>query len=138
MPYIKLYYHFVWATAKREPFITPEVEPALHRYLTQKVHEQKAYLHIVNGMPDHIHLIASLPPTLRVSDFVQILKGGSSHFVSTELQIPFAWQKGYSAFTISEPNLPKAIEYVLHQKTHHATGTTFAVYEPDDAPTDET
>lgn len=41
MPYIKLYYHFVWATAKREPFITPEVEPALHRYLTQKVHDQR-------------------------------------------------------------------------------------------------
>jgi REP element-mobilizing transposase RayT len=30
-------------------------------------------------MPDHIHLIASLPPTLSVSKAFNLLKGVSSH-----------------------------------------------------------
>ena len=28
--YTELFYHFVWATKRRQPFITPEVEPPLY------------------------------------------------------------------------------------------------------------
>ncbi len=137
MPYIKLYYHFVWATDKREPFITPDIESPLYRYLSQKTCDQKAHLFAINGMPDHIHMIVALPPSARVAEFVQILKGSSSHFVTAEFKTVFAWQKGYSAFTINEPGLKKAIQYVLNQKTHHATGKTIRLYEPDEMRDDE-
>lgn len=30
-------------------------------------------------MPDHVHLIAGIPPTMSVSDALRILKGGSAY-----------------------------------------------------------
>ena len=35
----------------------------------------------------------------------------------------FAWQDGYSAFTVSHSGLEKVIEYIRGQKEHHKTMT---------------
>jgi REP element-mobilizing transposase RayT len=36
MPFWRLHYHLVWATKKRIPLITPDVESELHGYLIGK------------------------------------------------------------------------------------------------------
>ncbi len=34
--YTELFYHFVWATKLRAPYVTPDVEQSLHDFLRHK------------------------------------------------------------------------------------------------------
>ena len=40
----------------------------------------KAKLYRIGGMPDHIHMLVSIPPTVAVSEFVRGLKFASSDY----------------------------------------------------------
>jgi putative transposase len=79
MPFWRIYYHLVWATQDRQPFITSALEPHLFAYLVRKATEQDAYVYAIDGWSDHIHLIVSIPPKVAVADFVKRLKGASAH-----------------------------------------------------------
>jgi putative transposase len=125
----RLLYHLVWTTKERAMLITPAMEPFIYQRLAAKCHDLGGYAFAVNGMPDHIHVITSIPPTVTVSQFLGDLKGASSRLVSLEFKIQFAWQRGYGAFTISQPNLKKAVQYVENQKEHHRTGKIIYDYE---------
>jgi putative transposase len=132
MPYWRLYYHLVWTTKKRLPLLTPEVERWLFPYLHDKVEAIGGSLYAVNGCLDHIHIAASIPPKMSISEFVKSLKGSSS-FDIKKLTITnnyFAWQESYSVFTISEKVLDRVVTYIKNQKEHHQNETTISLYEP--------
>jgi REP element-mobilizing transposase RayT len=123
MAYWRLFYHLVWATKGRAALLVPEIEDPLYRALIHKADELRGFVFAANGMPDHAHLVTSIPPSIAPSDFVKHLKGSSSRFVHLEFGVPFDWQAGYGLFTISERNLDQAIDYVRRQKEHHRLGT---------------
>ena len=70
---------------------------------------------------DHIHILASLPPTLSVSDALQCIKGSSSRWVNEggSLKAHFEWQRGYGAFTVSESMIKTVSRYIENQEDHH-------------------
>jgi putative transposase len=75
-------------------------------------------------MPDHIHLIVSIPPKISIAEFVKNLKGGSSrHLNQTFVSQTFEWQREYGVFTLGGKQLDEAITYVTHQKQHHTDGS---------------
>ena len=37
----------------------------------------------IGGMPDHVHILASLPKTMSLSDFVRTIKAQSSKWIKT-------------------------------------------------------
>ncbi len=76
---------------------------------------------VVGGMPDHIHLLASLPASMSIADFVRTVKSKSSKWIKTldESYSLFAWQNGYGAFSVSPSLLPRTREYILNQTEHH-------------------
>jgi REP element-mobilizing transposase RayT len=137
----RLYYHIVWATKDRQPWIVPTAEPGLYGHIRSKTDELGGIPHAVGGIEDHVHLIASIPPKLAVADFVGQVKGSSSHWLNHQgrLEAKFAWQRGYGLFSISEKNVPEAIKYVLNQKDHHRTGKLIPALErvsmDEDGPT---
>nr|WP_256200644.1 transposase [Verrucomicrobium spinosum] len=56
----------------------------------------------VGGINDHVHLLIGLKPTHCLSDFMRELKKASSIWVHQEVGLGhFAWQEGYSAFSVS-------------------------------------
>jgi REP element-mobilizing transposase RayT len=127
----RLYYHIVWATKDRHPWITPAAEPGLYGHIRWKTDELGGIPHAVGGIEDHVHLIASIPPKLAVADFIGQIKGSSSHWLNHQgqLEIKFAWQRGYGVFSISQKNVAEAIKYVLNQKEHHRTGKLIPALE---------
>jgi REP element-mobilizing transposase RayT len=129
MPYWRLYYHFVWTTKCRLPLITPEAEEVLLGYLIGKADDMKVIVHAVGGVQDHVHLAASVPPSVALSDFVARLKGSSSHRLNETLEDAFAWQKGYGVVSFGEKQLPWVVEYVKTQKEHHAERTAVGKLE---------
>jgi len=75
----------------------------------------------INGMPDHVHILAILPPKIAVSDALRTIKTNSSKWVheSKPELAAFAWQYGFSAFTVSESQLELVRQYIRNQKSHH-------------------
>jgi putative transposase len=122
--YLRLFYHFVWTTRDREPLVTPEVEAALYPYLRVRCEEKRVLVHALNGMPDHVHLACTLPTTLCVADFMEMVKGASSHFVNHLPDQPrLYWHRGYGALTFRKRDLPQVVAYIRNQKEHHRAGT---------------
>jgi putative transposase len=132
MSFWRTYYHLVWATKNRQPFITDDRELSLYPYISGKCKHLGGIVHQIGGIENHIHLIVSIPPRISVSDFVQHIKGSSAHYLN-DLGSPevFAWQLGYGVFTLSKNQLEPAIEYVANQKQHHAQKTTIPALEQD-------
>ena len=121
---IALYLHLVWATWDRTPWISPNIEQRIFRNIVSQAHLFNCKVLIINGMPDHIHLVVKYPTTITVADLVKKAKGVSSRFINQKqfLDVPFKWQIGYGAFTISRWDLHKIINYVKNQKIHHSVG----------------
>jgi putative transposase len=121
----------VWATSDRAPLITPNVELVVYQTVFAKARELGLVLHAVGGVSDHVHVVASIPPTRCVAEIVKQLKGASSRAVhlSASAGLDFRWQEGCGALTVGGASLARVIEYVRQQPQHHASGTIIAVYE---------
>ena len=75
----------------------------------------------VGGMPDHIHILTSLPKTMALADFVRTIKAESSKWMKSVdgYYHRFAWQEGYGAFSVSPSLTEKTIQYIRNQAEHH-------------------
>jgi REP element-mobilizing transposase RayT len=72
----------------------------------------------ISRMPDHVHLLVKLPPTVTIARLIKQVKGVSSHFVNETLQpgFLFRWQGRYGAFSISRWDVGRIAGYVRRQK----------------------
>jgi putative transposase len=131
----RLYYHFVWSTKERSALIKPVIEADLYGYMIGKGVALGAIIHAIGGVEDHVHLVASVPPSLALSDFVKGVKGSSSHHINhgvARLPYTFAWQGGYGVFSLAGKQLGRTVDYVVNQKEHHRYGTLIDVLERED------
>lgn len=124
MSYTKLYYHIVFRTLQSIPAIKEDNEKELYKYIWAFCQQQKCTLHRINGMPNHLHLLVEIHPSMGVSDFVKQLKNASHKWLEKQKHLfPdfYAWSKGYCALTYSEHEIEKIINYIKEQKEHHKT-----------------
>lgn len=132
MSFWRLYYHLVWSTKERLPLIKPDKEAELYGYIIGKADYLGCITHAINGTENHIHIVASIPPSLSISQFVKRIKGSSSHHwnhtLATNLDKLY-WQEGYGIFSLGSKQLETAVNYVKNQKIHHSQGTAIAALE---------
>ncbi|AFU20370.1 MULTISPECIES: IS200/IS605 family transposase [Actinobacillus] len=124
MSYTKLFYHIVFRTLQSVPAINEENEKELYQYIWAFCQQQKCTLHRINGMPDHLHLLVEIHPSMAVADFVKQLKNASHKWLEHHSDLfPdfYAWSKGYCALSYSEHEIGKIINYIKGQKEHHKT-----------------
>lgn len=119
--YTKLVYHIVFSTKNRQPFITEQIEQELYKYIGGIVRGIGGSCLEINGMPDHVHLLALLPPKVAVSDALRDIKANSSKWVhETKSALrQFGWQDGFSAFSVSKSQIEPVRQYIIDQKSHH-------------------
>jgi len=120
--YSNLIYHIVFSTKNREPLIVDAVKSRLYDYVGGTIRKQGGIALAINGMADHVHLLAKLRPDKAVSDVLRDLKANPSgwmHEVFPELK-DFSWQNGYGAFTVSPSQIEKVRAYIANQELHHA------------------
>jgi REP element-mobilizing transposase RayT len=118
--FYKLYYHIVWGTKKRLPLIDLRVEKWLKEYIPEKVSENGGAPLALDMVKDHVHLLLSIPPKVSVAEFVNKLKGSSSHYVNMmQNEKSFYWQAGYGVVSLSERGIPFVKQYIKNQKQRH-------------------
>src|SRR5205823_4402610 len=128
--YTSLHYHIVFSTKNRDPFLVETVRQRLFAYLGGIARENKMTALEIGGVADHVHLLLSIPASLALSKAVQLLKGGSSHWLKETFPNvnDFAWQDGYAAFTVSQSQLDDVRAYIRSQPEHHRTKTFVEEY----------
>ena len=69
--------------------------------------------------------IPSMPISKAIEEVVQLLKGGSSHWVNESNLVPgkFGWQRGYGAFSVSHSAVDEVCAYIANQEEHHRKKT---------------
>ena len=79
----------------------------------------------IGGMPDHLHILTSMPKAMALSDFVRTIKAESSKCIKTidSCYEQFAWQEGYGAFSVSPSLTNKTVQYIRSQAEHHKKRT---------------
>ena len=117
----KIWLHAVFSTKNRLPLITSNVEKKVFNYIKTQLVENGCPVRIVNGIPDHVHLLFLQNPNKTVAEIVKQVKGSSSHWVNQNelVEHKFAWQTGYGVFSVSESGVDKVFEYIKNQKEHH-------------------
>jgi REP element-mobilizing transposase RayT len=119
--YCQLLYHLVWSTKNRSPSIPSSFEERLHCYIGGAFKTKQCLPLQIGGMPDHVHVLVSIPPTILLSEIVRNVKVCTTKWMQqTDLiNENFSWQEGYGAFSVSASNREGVTNYIQQQKEHH-------------------
>jgi len=87
-------------TRERQRLIDDVFQPRLYEYVGGTIRGLKGICLELGGVEDHAHILAQLPPTVAVSDFLEKLKSNTSKWAKS-VKRDFGWQGGYAALTVS-------------------------------------
>ena len=123
--YTRLYVHVVFAVKGRANLISPKWKEELFQYITGIVTNKNQKLMVINGIPDHIHILIGLKPDCQLSDLVRDIKANSSRWINEHKFVArkFEWQTGFGAFTVGHTQIQTVVKYILAQEKHHMKKT---------------
>ena len=67
-----LQYHIVFVTKYRKPILTGQIEADVKKHLLTTLQSLDMELIAMESMPDHVHMLVSCKPQLRLSDAVKV------------------------------------------------------------------
>ena len=118
-------YHGIYATKERRPWLEPNMIPPLAGVTGDIIRKRKGSLLAFNAMPDHVHLLAQFPHTAYLPDMYRDIKAISTNWIKEAFphMRRFAWQRGYSSFTVGMATLERVTKYIRVQQSHHRVRT---------------
>ena len=143
----KCQYHIILVPKYRRKAIFGKVRQEIGKILRKLCDYKHVEIIEAHAMPDHIHMLVSIPPKLAVSDFVGYLKGKSTLIIFEKfasLRYKYGrrvfWSKGYYVSTVGA-NKKAVQEYIRNQEAEDIMmdqlsfkeyEDPFKNYEPDD------
>ncbi|MBQ4594878.1 MAG: IS200/IS605 family transposase [Akkermansia sp.] len=121
--YTKIIIHIIFHVKDESHCIEEHDLTKMFNYICGVIRNFSGYVYAIGGRPDHVHILASTPVSMSLSDFVRTIKANSSKWIKTihKQYAAFSWQEGYGAFSVSETNTKAVIQYIKNQKLHHQT-----------------
>ena len=129
--YSKVWLHLIWSTHNKEKVLYKDKRKLLSDFLYKYAEEKDIYMKINYVNAEHIHTLIDLPTTLSIKECLKLLKGSSSHYINQNRLVnsKFRWARGYGAFSVSESNVQKVVDYIKNQEEHHRVKTFTEEYE---------
>ncbi len=123
--YSQLYVHVVFSVKGRANLISKHWKEKLYQYITGIVTNKNQKLMVVNGMPDHLHILIGIKPDSNLSDLVRDIKANTSKWINENKYVTgrFEWQAGFGAFSVSQSQVLKITNYIMNQEEHHKKKT---------------
>ncbi len=113
-------YHVIWCPKYRRRVIGGEVEVRLKGIIHEVVAECGGQVIQLETMPDHVHLLMEVPPTVAMSGLIPKLKGYSSRQLRLEFprlrRLPALWSRSWFVSTVGGVPLEVVRRYVENQK----------------------
>ena len=119
-------YQIVFSTKYRKPVLLKKNRTMLFNYIIGIITNKKCFVHEINGIEDHIHIILSLHPSVALALLIKDIKVGSNLYIKENnlFENFTCWAEGYGAFTYSQSAKKNLINYVKNQEAHHAKETS--------------
>jgi len=121
MSYTQFFYHLIFRTKYSRNALLIEREKELYNYIWGMAKNKKSVLYRIGGMPDHIHLLVSIHPSLAVATFVREMKTQSHKWINNNRIFPEfqGWGDGYAGLTYCIRDREMISDYIKGQKEHH-------------------
>ena len=123
----RLTYHLVFTPKYRRRVLQGEIPKRLRDLFYRCCYLNKWFIHELEIVEDHVHLLIQLPATVSPCQAVQMLKGGSSRVLRQQhpeleefLWGDSFWQDGYFAETIGRMDEKIMRAYIRNQRTHES------------------
>ena len=116
-----LKYHLVWCPKYRRPVLEGAIEKRLREVIEDVRAEHVWTIHVLEVMPDHVHLFIESDPIYSVAEIVNRLKGASSRILRSEFpalrsRLPTLWSRSYYAGTVGTVSDAVVRRYIESQK----------------------
>lgn len=127
----KIWIHAILTTKGFRQLITPAVQSRLDNFIHEKLLELGCPTRIIQGMPEHVHILFLQNPSRSIAEIIKKIKSSSSFYINENHLSPqkFYWQPGYAAYGVSESQVQKAYEYISNQPEHHEKEKFVAEYQ---------
>lgn len=122
---VKIDVHLVFHIKSRGTLMRKDDLPRVFQYIGGTIRAMNGIPFEVGGVCDHIHILASVPKTMALMDFVRNIKANSSRWIKQidPYYARFCWQDGYGAFSVSPSLLERTVRYIQGQEEHHKKRT---------------
>jgi putative transposase len=118
----KCQYHIVIISKYRRKVIYKEIRKDIGEILRRLCDYKHVEIIEAHAMPDHIHMLLSIPPSLSVSEFMGYLKGKSTLMIferHANMKYKYGrrvfWAKGYYVSTVGA-NKAAVAKYIREQE----------------------
>ena len=126
----RLVVHAVWATKDRSRVLSEDRDPWLLASLGRVALAHGGEVLAAGVSDDHVHAVLRWDASVALSTVIGRLKGAVSHaWNSTFPDTVLVWQDGFWAESCAPEVPPSLLDYVLHQRARHATGSLDAAWE---------
>ena len=119
--FVKIYVHIIFHVKSNKYVMRSEDLLRIYAYIGGILKGLGSAPMAIGGTQDHIHILAPLPKTMGISDFVRTIKSESSKWLKSldASYSQFAWQDGYAAFSVSQSIIGVTENYIRNQTDHH-------------------
>ena len=113
--------HALFSTKARRPYLDAELKQELFPYMGGIIGKLNGQSLLINGPSDHVHLLFVQPAALGLAELMEKVKANSSRWVKERWpqRARFAWQTGYTAFSVSQSRVEAVRTYIRNQEQHH-------------------
>ena len=120
--YRKVYLQCIFAVKNRDACLNKEWDEQVYKYISKILKEKGHFPLAINGHKDHVHLFFDYNGISSIPDLVKEIKTSTTSFIRDKFyrNYNFQWQEGYGIFSHGRDEKHKIIQYVMHQKQHHA------------------
>lgn len=117
--------HIVFRTGHSVNAIPQEHKRILLAYVNTVSINMGVKIIRINAYLNHIHILADLPATMSISEYVQKVKQTSSAAFKGHALFPAfrGWAKGYGSFSVSYYEKEHIANYIKGQDEHHRKKT---------------
>ncbi len=80
--YSQLYTHIVFAVKGRQNLVSQQWKEELYKYITGIISSKNQKMMVINGVPDHIHILISCKTDCNLSELIRDVKANSSKWLN--------------------------------------------------------
>ena len=76
------FFHLIWSTKNREPWLTKNLCPPLYKYISGILRDVKINLVEIGGIENHVHLLLEVSNPEDYFSMIRQVKAGSSRWIN--------------------------------------------------------
>lgn len=116
-------YHVIFCPKYRRKVLINGIDERFKEIVLSMQEEQNFKVMEMEVMPDHVHLLLDVDPTIGINVIVSRIKGKTAHILTREFpeirrRIPTLWTRSKFIATVGSVSLETVKEYIKSQKTN--------------------